>query len=106
MTRKSRRSPTPSQRHKGLPERIKHLWQKSLPHGLAHTVSPGPGPVLWHMGCAEQPIEDHQMRGEILVIGGRILAMMPLMKIRPGNQPAKLSQIDPGVGMIEEHLEA
>ena len=41
------------------------------------------------MGRSEQTVKDHQMRRKIPVIGGGILAVMPLMEIRSGDDPAQ-----------------
>ena len=58
------------------------------------------------MGGAEEQVEDHEMRREVLVIGGRIIAMVAVVKLRTGDDPALGAEIDLDVRVIEEALEA
>src|SRR4051812_3377775 len=83
---------------------MNQLAPESLGRAIPNAIFPRPVPLLGDLDGAEEPVEDHQMRREILVIGVGIHAMMPLVEIRSRDEPTQMAQIDPRIGMVEKHL--
>src|SRR4051812_25536095 len=87
------------------PERPCHLPCVTFRHGiLLHAVRRRPLP-FWHVECSEKKIQYGKMYGEVLVDGFVVRAVVPVVILWRGGEPAQRAEGPADVGMDECCLE-